>query len=326
MSRRKNIWIMLFVLLLGLFALRLALGSVYIPFDHLLHPGSIEKSILFNIRLPHALTAMLAGFILSICGLLMQSIFRNPLAGPFVLGVSSGASLMVALVLMFGLSSTLSQLGVSFAAMLGSMGVVLIIGMISMRYSDNFTLLIFGLMLGYVFSAFQGLLEYFGDARSLKNFVVWGMGSFGNVKAWQIAVLGIDALLICGFSLRYSKQLDFYALGEDYARLEGVKVKQLKLILLLLVGVSAGLVTAFCGPIAFLGIAVPHVAALLIQSKKHKNWILFTGITGVLLALMCDILAEMPGLSLTIPVNVITCIIGAPIVIWVLLKSKRKHL
>lgn len=307
-----------------LFVLRLALGSVYISVFSFASLNEIEKSILFDIRLPHALAALLGGAILSICGLLMQSIFRNPLAGPFVLGVSSGASLLVAVVLMAGIGHELAAFGVSVAAIVGSMSVVMLIGLISLRFTDNFTLLIFGLMLGYIFSALQGLTEYFGDARSLKNFVVWGMGSFGNVKPWQMLVLFLDALVLLFISIRFHKALDFYSLGEDYAKLEGIHVKKLKITMLLLVGVSAGLVTAFCGPIAFLGIAVPHIAAIVLRSRKHGDWLVITAFVGMALALFCDLIAEVPGYNITIPINVITCIIGAPVVIWVLLRAKKR--
>ena len=316
----------LLVIALGiiiLFVLRLVLGSVYIPLVDLLNPTKIEKMILFDYRLPHALTAIVAGVILSLCGLIMQSIFRNPLAGPFVLGISSGASLVVALFFMTGFSEILSGVGVSFAAILGALSVVILITLVSLKFSDNFTLLIFGLMLGYVFSAVQGFVQYFGEARSLKNFVVWGMGSFGNLNGTAILVLLIIATLLVFVSINVAKKLDFYSLGDDYAKLEGINVAKFKMGMLILVGISAGVLTGYCGPIAFLGLAVPHLAAMICKTKKHKIWILFTVFTGALLALFCDIIAEVPGEDVTFPINVITCMIGAPVVIWVLLKTKR---
>jgi iron complex transport system permease protein len=301
------------------------LGSVSIPLSEILDLSGTNEIIIFKYRLPHAITAVFAGIILSLCGLLMQSLFRNPLAGPFVLGVSSGASLMVALVFLTGFSGVLTGLGLSISAIIGALGVVFLISLISLRFSDNFTLLIFGLMLGYVFSALQGLIEYFGEARSLKSFVVWGMGSFGKLSQWwEFLLLGAIALGLLIFSLVNSRKMDFYSLGDDYATLEGIKVKKLKITVLVMVGVAAGLVTGFCGPIAFLGIAVPHLAAMLIKTKKHSPWIIFTTLIGAIVALSCDIIAEVPGQNITLPINVITCVIGAPVVIWVLLKSKRR--
>lgn len=322
----KKAWIGILVgVIVLLFVLRLMLGSVSIPLSEIFNLSEINEIIILKYRLPHAITAIFAGVILSLCGLLMQSLFRNPLAGPFVLGVSSGASLMVALVFLTGFSSILTGLGLSISAIIGALGVVFLIALISLRFSDNFTLLIFGLMLGYVFSALQGLTEYFGEARSLKSFVVWGLGSFGKLSQWwEFLLLGAVALGLLIFSLANSRKLDFYALGDDYATLEGIKVKRLKITVLVMVGVAAGLVTGLCGPIAFLGIAVPHLAAMLIKTKKHRPWIIFTMLIGSIVALSCDIIAEVPGQNITLPINVITCVIGAPIVIWVLLKSKRR--
>ena len=321
---KKGLIISLSLAMVFLFLLRLSLGSVIIPLQEFLNLENTNRIIVLSYRLPHAITAVFAGIILSVSGLLMQSIFRNPLAGPFVLGVSSGASLMAALVLMTGFSSLLSGLGISIAAIIGSLGVVFLISLISARFSDNFTLLIFGLMLGYVFSAMQGLMEYFGEARSLKSFVVWGMGSFGKLSEfWEFVLLGLSALGVLLFALLNSRKMDLYALGDDYAKLEGVNVKKLKILVLMVVGVAAGVLTGFCGPIAFLGIAVPHLAFLFLKTKKHVPWIVISSIIGVLTALFCDIVAEVPGVAITLPINVITCVVGAPIVIWVLLKSKR---
>jgi iron complex transport system permease protein len=324
MERGK--YILLIAVLAGIFVLRLLLGSVHIPLSHLFDLADFESVIVLDYRLPRALTAIFAGMGLAVCGLLMQTIFRNPLAGPFVLGVSSGASLMVAIVILASGTSGgfwLSSLGYSGAAILGSMGVMTLILIVSLRFSDNFTLLIFGLMLGYIFGALQGLTEYFGEAKSLKSFVVWGMGSFAQVRGWQLILVSLVSLATVVLALLLHKKLDFYNIGDDYAALEGIRIKKLKIQALVLVGVCAGVITAYCGPIAFLGIAVPHLASLLLKSRMHNNWIAFTALTGAILAVFCDLVAELPFLETTFPINVITSVVGAPVVIWVLMRKRR---
>ena len=302
------------------------MGSVHIPLTHLFELSDVESVILLDYRIPRALTAMFAGMGLAVCGLLMQTIFRNPLAGPFVLGVSSGASLMVAVVLMasgMGGGIWLSALGLSGAAILGSMAVMALILTVSLRFSDNFTLLIFGLMLGYIFGALQGLTEYFGEAKSLKSFVVWGMGSFAQVRGWQLILIAIVSTVTVIWALSLNRKLDFYNIGDDYAKLEGIGIKRLKIQSLTLVGVCAGVITAYCGPIAFIGIAVPHLASLLIKSRLHGSWMIYTALAGSIIALLCDLIAELPFLDTTLPINVITSVVGAPVVIWVLMRKRR---
>ncbi len=332
---------------LGIFAIFLivisgidiCLGSVNISFSEVLSilfnygtPDRTHKEIVLLLRLPRVSTACLAGMGLSISGLLMQTLFRNPLAGPFVLGITSGASLGVALLLM--LNTLLLGLGISFitntwsislAAALGAFGILLVIGLLAEKLRNNMMLLLIGLMFGYISGALVGALQFYGDAGKVKDFVIWGLGSFSKTNYQELAVLSVLVLLGVFSAFLLSKQLNILLSGEDAAKSLGLNLKRNRLLIILVTGVLSGVITAFCGPIAFVGIAVPHLARVLMKSQRHQILIPATLLIGAIIAVGCDLIAQLPGTNTVLPVNVVTCLIGAPIVIWVIFRYKRQQ-
>jgi iron complex transport system permease protein len=322
----------LFLLIL-LWGLNLSLGAVAIPIGDIWarvlgepFPKNSWETIMIGYRLPKALTAILAGINLSISGLQMQTYFRNPLAGPYVLGVSSGAGLGVALTLMAGaaLGWNFTMMGDGWAlfisAALGSIGVLVVVSITAWKVKDSMTLLIVGLMFGSLASALVALLAYFSEAERLKLYTVWSLGSLGATSWPQLQLFGLATLvgLLPVFIL--TKSFNAMLLGENYARSLGIKVNGLKWAMILSTGLLTGCTTAFCGPIAFIGIAVPHIARLVLHTTDHK--VLFPGsaLLGAIILLSCDTLGQLPGSAHSLPINAITSLLGAPIVIWLILK------
>ncbi|MFL5753869.1 MAG: iron chelate uptake ABC transporter family permease subunit [Bacteroidia bacterium] len=315
------------------FAMDLFLGSVTISPAEVLNAlsgneDSIYRKIIIDFRLPKAITAVLTGMSLSICGMLMQTLFRNPLAGPYVLGISSGASLGVALVMMSGtllgfeMSAFSGKIGVAFAACAGGFLSVLLILAISRKIKSNVTLLLVGIMIGHIAGAIQSVLEYITSAESLKGFVIWSMGSLGNIT-WEEMYIYFPVISIaCLLSYTLAKPLNALLLGESYAFSLGVNVKITRLKIISITGILAGITTAFCGPIAFIGIAMPHICRLLFKTSDHRILITANLLCGAIALVLCDVICQLPGTGFVLPVNVATSLIGAPIVIWLILKHR----
>ncbi|MBK8033614.1 MAG: iron ABC transporter permease [Anaerolineae bacterium] len=325
----------LLALLVGLLLVSLALGSVTIPLEEVLRVllgGEASKavwtSIIRDFRLPQALTAILAGAALGVSGLLMQTFFRNPLADPFVLGVSSGASLGVALVVLTigSVTTTLltglgvfGDLALAAAASFGSVGVMAIILLVARRVSGGTTLLIIGLLFGYLTSAVVSVLLYLSIPERIQAYINWTFGSFSGVTWDQLTIMA--PVIIGGLSAAFllCKPLNALLLGEAYAESMGVNLPRVRFALILASAVLAGTITAFCGPIGFLGIAVPHFCRSLFNTSDHRALIPLTILVGAVVALLAAIIADVPGSSLVLPLNAVTSLIGAPAVIWVIL-------
>jgi len=329
-------WPFALLALLGaaLFLLHLVTGPVPIPAWEAavaLFTGSSadpgQALIVRGVRLPQALTATLAGAGLAACGLMMQTLFRNPLAGPSVLGISSGASLGVALLMLARPAALLlplpADLTLIAGALGGAMGVLLLILLADRRVGGGTTLLIVGLMTGYLCSALISVLQAASAAGALKGFVLWGMGSFAGVGMDRMAWLAVPSLLGIAAALLLIKPLNALLMGEDYAATMGVDVARARRRIVWATGVLAGVITAFCGPIAFLGLAVPHVARALFRTGDHARLMPATILCGAVLALFCDLLVRLPGVGASIPLNAVTSLLGAPVVAWVLLGGQR---
>ncbi|SHE38985.1 iron complex transport system permease protein [Fodinibius roseus] len=324
----------------GLFLLNLALGSVDIPLPDILRilwGGEVQEpawqKILINIRLPRAVTAILAGSALSVAGLLMQTLFRNPLAGPSVLGITAGASLGVAVVMLAGGTITtifaireLTALGswlIILAASIGSAAVLLLILLISVRVRDNVTLLIIGLMVGNMTIALVSIWQYFSRPEQIQDYLIWTFGSLGGVPLGQLWMLGAITLAGGGMAMILSKSLNGLLLGENYARSMGLSVSRARLWIIVSTSLLAGGITAFCGPIGFVGIAVPHLTRSLLGTNEHRVLVPGTLLMGAMLLLGCDVIAQMPGSTATLPISAVTSMVGSPVVIWVIIQRKN---
>jgi iron complex transport system permease protein len=319
-----------------LFIVNISSGSVSIPlkevFQSLIGENTSKPAwdyIIINYRLPKSITAIAVGIGLSISGLLMQTLFRNPLAGPDVLGLSSGASLGVAFVVMglqllpIDLSTTLlSTLGIVIASSLGSFIVLIAVLAFSKRLRDTVAILIVGLMFGSITNAIINSLTYFSTAEQLQKFTFWTMGSLGNLSWSSITVLVVCVILGLLLSFLSIKPLNALLLGENYARSLGIDYKKTRLIIILATSILTGSITAFAGPIAFIGLAVPHIAKLVFQTSNHIVLFWSTLLLGAIIMLICDSISQLPGSDLTLPINVVTSIFGAPVVIWLII---RKH-
>ena len=324
------------LLLLALF-LNISLGQVAIPIKEVIKSlfGSTASKetweyIIVNFRLPKAITAILVGIGLSISGLLMQTLFRNPLAGPYVLGLSSGSSLGVAFVILGAgalpsVISTflLSSYGIILASCLGSFSVLLLVLLISKYLRDTMTILIAGLMFSSFAGAIVSVLTFFSTAEKLQKFTFWSMGSIGNLSWQNIFILFIAVTLGLLLSLFSLKALDALLLGENYAKSLGLNLNKSRRIIIFATSILAGSITAFAGPIAFVGLAVPHLAKLLFQTSNHRVLFWSTIQIGAIIMLFCDMVSQMPGLDFTLPINAITSIVGAPVVIWLLVRKNR---
>lgn len=320
-----------------LFIFSIALGSVYIPpleALKILFGGEAERAswkiILFEFRIPKAITAILAGASLSVSGLVMQTFFRNPLAGPFVLGISSGAGLGVALLVMAG---GLIGLGITWdmsfgpwvivmAAVSGAALVMSLVLLVAIRIRDSMTLLIVGLMFGSATGAVVSILQYFSEATRIQAYLIWTFGSLGNLSWYQLKVFLPVIMVGLGVSFLLAKSLNALLLGEAYARSMGIPVERVRIAVITSTAMLAGGVTAFCGPIAFIGIAVPHLTRALYDVADHRKLIPLVALVGAGIMLLCDMIAQLPGSQQTLPINAVTSMVGAPVVIWVILRKR----
>lgn len=317
--------------------LNLSLGSVSIPFGETLKSvfgGELTNTswdyIIWNYRIPKALTAVLVGAGLALSGLLMQTLFRNPLAGPFVLGISSGASLGAALLIMgasllSGITafSLVNDISLALAASLGSFLVLLAVIVVASKVKDTMALLIIGLMFGSITGAIVSVLSYFTNAEKLQQFIYWSLGSLGNLSWGQLTLLFGIVILGLILSIASIKSLNAFLLGENYAKSLGVHLKKARYLIIIATGLLAGSVTAFAGPIAFVGLAVPHLTRQLFRTTNHRILVPAVVLYGAILMLICDTIAQLPGSASVLPINAITSILGAPVVIWLLIRKKR---
>lgn len=319
------------------FVVNISLGSVLIPIEETINaligkPTQTESwyYIIWNYRIPKGFTAILVGGGLALSGLLMQTLFRNPLAGPFVLGISSGASLGAALLIM---GTTLfsglltweiaNDISMALAASIGSFLVLLVVMTVASKVKDTMALLIIGLMFGSITGALVSVLSYFTNAERLQQFIFWSFGSIGNLSWNQLLLLSIIVIVGIILSILSIKALNTLLLGERYAQSMGINIKKSRYIIILATGLLAGSITAFAGPIAFVGLAVPHLARQIFDTSNHKILIPAVIICGGILMLLCDILAQLPGSAKVLPINAITSILGAPVVIWLLVRKRK---
>lgn len=336
MKRNILLFICLATSILLLFGLNLTTGSVQIPFADVLDilcgrftgKESWEYIILEN-RLPQTLTAILCGASLSVCGLMLQTAFRNPLAGPDVFGISSGAGLGVALVMLL-LGGTVSTsiftvsgfLAILTAAFIGAISVTALILFLSTLVRNSVLLLIVGIMVGYVSSSAVSLLNFFASEEGVKSYMVWGMGNFGGVSMNHIPLFSILCLIGIIASFLLVKPLNILLLGPQYAESLGISTRQIRNILLVVVGLLTAITTAFCGPISFIGLAIPHIARLLFRTENHQILLPGTVLSGAVIALLCNFICYLPGESGIIPLNAVTPLIGAPVIIYVIIQRR----
>jgi len=333
MQRQALVLAMLAAATVLLFLLDLAVGSVAVPLASVwsaLTGGAVTdeawRSIVREVRVPEAVTALVSGASLAASGLLMQTLFRNPLAGPSVLGITSGSSLGVAVVMLASplwISFLPPDVVITVAAFGGAVGMLALILLADRRVGDGITLLIVGLMVGYLCSALVSVLQVASAATALKGYVLWGMGSFAQVTTARLAWLVVPCLVGLVGSLALVKPLDALLLGETYATSLGVAVHRMRRITILVTAVLAGTVTAFCGPIAFLGLATPHVARALVRTSSHVTLLPATLLTGAALGLLCDVVVRWIGADHALPLNAVTSLLGVPVVLWVLWKGQR---
>lgn len=335
-KRNSIIIITLIILLVLVFVLDIFLGSVNLKIHDVLqalfhNPGNDTETIIIKFRLPKAITALFVGIALSLSGLQMQTLFRNPMAGPYVLGVSSGASLGVALVILgFSAGITTGNLqgignwALVFSAWIGAGAVMLLILFISSRVQDIFVILVIGLMLSGGISAVVSILQYFSNETMLKTYVIWTMGSLGNLTASQLNVLMISVTAGIILSLASVKMLNALLLGETYAMSIGLNIRFSRSLIFGCTCILAGSVTAFCGPIGFIGIAVPHIARNLFRTSDHFLLVPGSMLVGGIIMVASDLLSQVPGTGILLPVNSITSLIGIPVVLWVILRGGKK--
>nr|WP_309609467.1 iron ABC transporter permease [Flavobacterium sp.] len=328
---------MLLLSWLLLLVLNISFGSIAIPVKEVLKSltGSQASKetweyIILNYRLPKAITAILVGMGLSISGLLMQTLFRNPLAGPYVLGLSSGSSLGVAFVILgagflpsFVAEYFLSSYGIMLASCLGSFLVLLLVLLVSSKLRDTTSILIVGLMFGSFSGAIVSVLAYFSSAAELQKFTFWSMGSLGNLSWNQILLLFTSVIFGLFLSFTNIKSLDALLLGENYAKSMGINFRKSKFIIIIATSILAGSITAFAGPIAFVGLAVPHIAKIIFKTSSHSVLFWGTLILGAIVMLFCDMVSQLPGSDIILPINAITSIVGAPVVIWLLVRKNH---
>lgn len=311
-----------------LFVLDIVVGSVHIPLSNLLSDDEILHEIIFNFRLPKAVTAVIVGAAISVAGLEMQTLFHNPLAGPYVLGISSGSTLGVALftlgsaTLASTLSANLNGWGIIMAATLGACTVLLLMLGVSFRIKQAVSLLLIGTMFGQIAGSVVTILQNHSNPDSLKLFIVWTFGSLSAVSWNYMKVMAPIALLGILLSIAIIKQLNALLLGENYAQGLGVSIKRTRLMIILSVALLAGATTAFTGPIAFVGMAVPHLVKGILKTSNHAATLPGCIICGSALLLLCDVATQMPANGYTLPINAVSSLIGAPIIIWIILKNK----
>lgn len=333
---KRNVCIILLLVagIIVLFAMNLIVGSVRIPladvcdilFDKFDGKESWKYIVMEN-RLPQALTAMLCGASLAVCGLMLQTAFRNPLAGPDVFGISSGAGLGVAIVMLFlggSVSTTLFTvsgfLAILTSAFIGAIVVTMIILFLSTMVKNSVLLLIVGLMVGYVSSSAVALLNFFASEEGVKSYMVWGMGNFGGVSMNHMLLFALLCLVGIIASMFLIKPLNIMLLGTQYAESLGINIRQIRNLLLVAVGLLTAVTTAFCGPVSFLGLAIPHMTRLLLHTENHQILLPCTILCGAVIALLCNLICYLPGDGGIIPLNAVTPLLGAPIIIYVIVK------
>jgi iron complex transport system permease protein len=330
-------FIILTIMLLCCFILNISLGSVYIPLNDIFKSvtGNIPEQetwqyIIQNYRLPKAFTAILVGSGLGVSGLLMQTLFRNPLAGPFVLGISSGASLGVALVILgssvfggFLAAFLVTKWSIVIAASLGSFLVLLSVLVVSLKIRDTMAILIIGLMFSSITAAIVSVLSYFGSAQQLQQYIFWGFGSLGNLSWNELGIFFIIYCIGLLLSILSLKSLNTLLLGENYAKSLGLNIKTSRLIIIISTSLLAGTITAFAGPIAFIGLAIPHMTRQIFNTSNHKILLPGVFLFGAIVMLICDSIAQVPNSDYTLPINAITSLIGAPVVVWLLVRKQK---
>ena len=334
-TKHIRILVVLLVLLVVFFMVDIRLGSVNIPFSDVFSSfftsdGSVTEVIIKNYRLPKAITAILVGIGLSISGLLMQTLFRNPLAGPYILGVSSGASLGVALVILgssfmplFIQNVLQSSVSILLAAGFGSFLVLLLIVFIAQKLKNTLIVLIVGVMLGSFTNALVSLLSYFGKADELQKYIVWNLGSLAHLSTENILSVAFVVLIGFGFSLQMAKALDLLLLGENYAQSLGLPIKKTRLKIIAITGLVTGALTAFVGPIAFIGLAVPHIAKMIFKTSNHFILLISSALLGAISLLLCDVLSQQLLKNTVIPINVLTSLIAVPVIVYLVFNKQK---
>ena len=340
MEIKRSLIFLLLGLVIILFFLDLLLGSVRIPLETvweiLLGNEAVSQSsanIIYKFRIPKACTAILAGAALSVGGLQMQTLFRNPLAGPSVLGITSGASLGVAVVMLAG-GSAISMFAIGansmgrsgliiLASTLGAALILLIVLALSIRIRDNTVILILGIMMGFITTALVSIWQYFSEPSQIQDYLIWTFGSLHGVTDSSLILLSIAVLLGIFMTFLNAKSLNMLLLGEAYARSMGLRIHRARSLIIVTTSLLAGAVTAFCGPIGFVGIAVPHLTRALLRTTDHRVLIPSTCLAGAIIMLVCDIIAQLPGSSIALPINAVTALIGAPVVIGVILNRRN---
>lgn len=337
---KRIIYGLLVIILLGivLFVMNLFIGSKSIPADEVIKVLLNESdskpfnTIVLNLRLPQAITALLAGAALAVAGLLMQTLFRNPLADPSMLGISSGASLGVGMVILLtgaisGVAMSAfewwSTIGVSLAAFIGAVLVLFVMLAFSARVKNITTLIIIGLMIAYLAGSITDILRFFSLKEDVHAFVIWGMGSFARVGTTKLTVFAISIIIGLFATFFLSKNLNILLLGEMYAENLGLNIRRNSVAIILVSGYLTAIVTAYCGPIAFVGLAIPHIARFLFRSSDHRLLIPATMLIGMDMTLFCNLIAGMPWFEMNLPINAVTAFIGAPVVISVIMKNKK---
>jgi len=330
-SRSPLIFVLLVLLLVLLFLLDFRLGSIRITFPEMLAHlrgtqllSHEQLIILKSFRLPRLVTALLAGAALPVCGLQMQTLFRNPLAGPYVLGISSGASFGAAVVVMsVGAGGMVAGWGLALSSWVGAGLVMVLLLVVSFRIRDVMTILILGIMFSSGLNAIISIMQYFSNASALKSFIIWSMGSLGNVTGSQLLIMSGAVIPVLVFTLFYPKMLNGMMLGEEYAMSMGIRVRRSRIIIFATTSILAGTITAFCGPIGFIGIAVPHITRFLLVQTDHRILLPATMITGMVIMLFSDIVSQLPGTDRMLPINAVTSLIGIPVVIWLVILNRK---
>jgi len=338
MRRTLPLIVTLMVSIVVLAIINLFVGSVKIPVTDICRilvgdeSHEIWTNIIWKSRLPQVLTAIVAGAGLAVSGLQMQTVFRNPLAGPSVLGISNGSALGVAFVVLLSGKIggvALSRLGyvgdaaISVAAIVGAMAVMLLIVWISQKVKGNVTLLIIGVMIGYLANAIIGVLKFLAPEEDVKSFVVWGMGSFSRVSGDEMMLFVVLMCILIPLSFLLVKPMNILLLGDRYASNLGLNVQRSRMLVIISSGVLVAIVTAYCGPIMFIGLAVPHLARAIFRSSDHRVLMPATALCGAVLALVCNFIARMPGFEGALPVNSVTALVGAPVIASVLFRRRQ---
>ncbi len=322
---------LILLVLFALILLDIRLGSVPITFKdmagHLSGRDILSDQqliILTRFRLPRLATALLAGAALPLCGLQMQTLFRNPLAGPYVLGISSGASFGAALVVLgAGATGLVATWSLALAAWTGAGMVMLLLLFVSRRIKDGLTILILGIMFSSGLAAVISIMQYFSQAEALKSFVIWSMGSLGHVTGAQLWIMALAIVPLLFFTLYSGKVLNGLMLGEEYAATMGVRIRRTRTIIFATTSLMAGTITAFCGPIGFIGIAVPHIARFIFRQSDHRILLPATMITGMAILVLSDLVSQLPGSDHVLPINAVTSLIGIPVVIWLVIMNRK---